>query len=260
MRRTLAAVALALALAPGVALAEEAPAPAAPAAAKLTAAEILAKMDANNNAWEDQTLDEKLTVVDVDGTRKSYDMVVQQKGDVKRLITFTSGEMKGMATLIEAKDSVYVWLPGFKKVRRVAAHNMNQTMAGSDMTNEDSSITSWGKDWEPKLDKEDADTFWLALTPKADAKSEYARVVHRVEKGTFAQRETHYFDKAGKEVKQMINTEPTDWTGNKHFMCKLVTITDARTGHKTILETKNAKFNSGLKDELFTVRQLQWGK
>jgi outer membrane lipoprotein-sorting protein len=196
----------------------------------------------------------------VDGSKKSYDMTVQQKGDVKRLINFVSGEMKGMAMLIEAKDSVYVWLPGFKKVRRVASHAMNQTMAGSDMTNEDTSITRWALGWEPKLDKEDDTSYWLALTPKADTKSEYSRVVHRVEKGTFCQRETHYFDKAGKEIKQMINLEPTDWAGNKHFMCKLNTVTDLRSGHKTILETRSAKFNTGLKDDLFTVRQLQWGK
>jgi hypothetical protein len=43
-------------------------------------------------------------------------------------------------------------------------------------------------------------------------------------------------------------------------MCKLNTVTDLRSGHKTILETKKARFNTGLKDDLFTVRQLQWGK
>jgi outer membrane lipoprotein-sorting protein len=256
MRQAMAAALIALALAPGAALAQDAPAP----AAGLSAAEILARMDDNNNPGDDQTLEERITVVDVDGTKKGYDLLVQQKGGVKRLITFVSGEMKGTAMLTEAKDSVYVWLPGFKKVRRVAAHNMNQTMAGSDMTNEDSSITVWAAGWEPKLEKQDETTYWLALSPKPDTKSEYARVVHRVEKGTFTQRETHYFDAAGREIKQMINTEPTDWTGTKRYLCKVITVTDMRTGHRTVLETKNARFNTGLKDDLFTVRQLQWGK
>src|SRR5512142_2014948 len=104
----------------------------ASAQAPLTAGQILDKMDATNNAFADQTMEIRLTVIDVDGSKKSYDMTVLQKGDTKRLVTFTSGEMKGMATLVEDRNSVHVYLPGYKKVRRVAAHNMNQSLAGSD--------------------------------------------------------------------------------------------------------------------------------
>jgi outer membrane lipoprotein-sorting protein len=229
-----------------------------PAAPKLSAQDVLTKMEANNNGYADQRMDMKLTVVDVDGSKKSYDMTMFQKGDVKRMIQFTSGEMKGMSTLVEDRNSVHVYLPGFKKVRRVAAHNMNQSLAGSDLTSEDMAQVSWAADWIVAIEKEDASSWWLALTPKAPDSSTHAKVVHRVEKAGFSQSETHYFNKAGEEVKRFMNSNLTDFGGAKRY--KNIVVSDPRTGHRTELEVKDFKVNQNLKDDLFTVRQLQWGK
>ncbi len=243
---------LAAALAPAPASSAETP------SGPLTAAQILDRMDATNNDFADQEMDIRLTIVDVDGSKKSYDLTVMQKGDVKRLVQFTSGELKGMATLVESKNSVYVYLPGFKKVRRVAAHNMNQTIAGSDLTSEDMATTAWGKDWVPSLEKEDETSWWIALAPKPGTSPEYAKVVHRVDKGTFAQRETHYYAKSGEEVKRFMDSDYTDFHGVGRY--RHIVVTDPRTGHRTELDLRDFKVNQGLKDELFTVRQLQWGK
>ncbi|MEW6435164.1 MAG: outer membrane lipoprotein-sorting protein [Myxococcota bacterium] len=231
--------------------------PVQPAARKLAPSEILAKMEALNNGFADQKMEIRLTVVDVDGSKKSYDMTVLQKGDTKRLVQFTSGEMKGMATLVEDRNSVHVYLPGFKKVRRVAAHNMNQSLAGSDLSSEDMAQVSWAADWNVALEKEDDSSYWLSLTPKS-AGTSYSKVQHRVDKKTFMQLETHYFDQGGVEVKRFVNTQPTDFHGVMRN--KLITVSDPRTGHRTEMEIKDFVVNQGLKDDLFTVRQLQWGK
>lgn len=233
-------------------------APAKPAAPKLSPSEILSKMEALNNGFADQRMDIRLTVIEVDGSKKTYDMTVFQKGDKKRLVQFTSGEIKGMSTLVEDRNSVHVYLPGFKKVRRVAAHNMNQSLAGSDLSSEDMAQVSWAADWNVALEKEDDTSFWLVLTPKAPDDSTYAKVTHRVDKKSFVQLETHYFDKGGVEVKRFVNTQLTDFHGVKRN--KLITVSDPRTGHRTEMELKDFVVNQGLKDDLFTVRQLQWGK
>jgi outer membrane lipoprotein-sorting protein len=227
-------------------------------AAKPTAAEILQMMEATNNSYADQTLQEQLTVVDVDGTRKSYDLTLYQKGNVKRMVSFTSGEIKGMSMLVEDPNSVYVYLPGFKKVRRVAASNMNQTVVGSDLSNDDMATVSWAQGYDAKLDKEDDTSWWLVLTPKDPAKSEYSKIVHRVNKAIKGQEETHYYNKAGEEVKRLVCSQPTAFGGVTRF--KLAVFSDPRTGHRTELETKDAKYNQGLADDFFSVRNLQWGK
>ena len=264
MRSTLALAAAASLALTGLARAEEAPAaapagqPAPAAAAKLSAKEILDKMDWSNNHFADQTMEIALTVKDTDGSKKTYDFTMFQKGDTKRLLSFTSGEMKGMATLVEDRNSVYVYLPGFKKVRRVTANTMSQGFAGSDMSNDDMAITAWGKGWTPTLEKEDADSWTLSLVPGKDEKTEYTRVVHKVDRKTSCQTETNYF-KGTELVKKLVGSANKDF-GNGVFHNMHVEITDPRTGHATIMETKAFKFDTGLKDDLFTVRQLQWGK
>jgi outer membrane lipoprotein-sorting protein len=228
-----------------------------PAAGKLTAIQILQKMEATNNGYTDQRLDEQLTVVDVDGSRRSYDFTLYQKGS-KRLVEFTSGENKGMSVLVEDRNNVYVYLPGFKKVRRVAASNMNQPMVGSDLSNEDMATVSWAEAYDVNLDKEDDTSFWLVLTPKPGLKSDYSRIVHRIDKASFSQEETHYYNKAGEEVKRLVSSELTNWDGTMRY--KKSVFSDPRTGHRTELETRAAKYNGGLSDDQFTVRQLEFGK
>jgi outer membrane lipoprotein-sorting protein len=246
---------------PDAAVAAPAPAPAPtppPAPAKPSATDVLAKMEANNNGFSDQQMEIKLTVVDTDGSKKSYDMTMFQKGDAKRMVQFTSGEMKGMSTLVEDRNSVYVYLPGFKKVRRVAAHNMNQSMAGSDLTSEDMAQVAWAASWNVAHDHEDDTSYWLVLTPKPGNETDYSKVTHRVDKKNFLQLETHYFNKGGEEVKRFVNSDATDFHGvlrNRHIV-----VSDPRSGHRTELDVKDFKVNQGLKDDLFTVRQLQWGK
>ena len=245
---------LAAVLVATVAFAQDAGAPEAPAA-KLSAVEILTRMDAAINGFTDQQMDIHLTVVDVDSSKKSYDMTVFQKGE-KRMIQFTSGEMKGMSTLVEDRNSVHVYLPGFKKVRRVAAHNMNQSMAGSDLSSEDMAQVSW-LDWNGAIEKEDDSSWWLSLTPRPGANTEYSKIVHRVSRKNYGQVESHFY-KGAEEVKRFINSELTDFHGTQRP--KSIVVSDPRTGHRTEMELKDFKVNQGLKDDLFTVRQLQWGK
>ena len=59
-------------------------------------------------------------------------------------------------------------------------------------------------------------------------------------------------------MKRFINSQPTDFNGARTY--KSIVVSDPRTGHRTELEVKDFKVNQNLKDDLFTVRQLQWGK
>jgi len=233
------------------------PPAAAPAPPQLAPGEILAKMEAGNNASADQTLNERLTVVEVDGTRRIYEFTFQQKGS-KRLVEFTSGESKGMSVLVEDRDTVYVYLPGFRKVRRVATSAMNQPIVGSDLSNEDMATTSWAQTYDVSLDKEDDASWWLALTPKRGVVTSSGKIVHRVEKSHFLQQETHWFNAAGTEVKSLVASQPTSTDGVYRF--RLAVFSDPRTGHRSELETTSARYNQGLSDDVFTLRQLQWGK
>ncbi len=221
--------------------------------------EILAKADKLTNGWDDQYMKSTMTIIDIDGSQKSYVFSIAQKGE-KRMIRFESGELKGMATLIKDRNSVYAYLPGFKKVRRVAAHNMNQSFAGSDFSNDDMAFTSWTNSYVATLDHEDATHWYLACTPRpGGVKPPHPRALARIDKSNYQLMGYEFFAENGQKIKTFDNSNLTDWGGGR-MRNKVILVTDTRTGHKTRLDLIEAKFNQGIKDSVFTERELEWGK
>jgi outer membrane lipoprotein-sorting protein len=199
-----------------------------------------------------------MTIIDVDGSKKAYDFTTHQKGDKMRLVRFTSGENKGLATLIEERNRVYVYLPGMKKVRRVAAHGMNQSFGGSDFSNDDMAAVSWVAWYDATLLKADDSHYYLNCTPKAGYDSAYSKAIVKVNRKTFHQDGIEYFNKAGEKVKTFENGSPREFAGG--LRNSLVLVTDVRTGHKTRLDVHEFKANQGLPDSMFTQRELEWGR
>jgi len=225
---------------------------------KPTAQQILDKMDALRNQFKDQEMDIKLTVVDTDGSEKSYKFNLKQKGDDKRLIRFKSGEVKRMSVLT-VRDSMHVFLPGYKRVRKIASHNMNQSFVGSDFNNHDMAIVSWSRFYDAELLKEDDASWHLTLVPRKGEKAPYPKIVMKIRKKGFIQTGTDYFDASGEKVKEFTVKEWETFP-NGLEMGKVIEMKDPRTGHHTLLEIESFKVDQGFKDSMFSVRQLQWSR
>lgn len=226
---------------------------------KLDPVQILKGMDNFTNGFADQEMDITFNVYDVNGSIKKYDALTQQKGREKRLIRFKSGEMKGMSILTEENDRMYVYLPGYKRVRRIAAHNMNQSFVGSDYSNNDMAACDYSRDYDAVITREDGKFWWLTLTPKAGKKLDYAKLVMKISKDVFRMWETEYYNNKGELLKVFSIEEPKDFGTNVTWPGQ-VQMRDARTGHKTILTIHTFKVDQGLKDSMFTQRYLQWAR
>jgi hypothetical protein len=218
--------------------------------------ELLKKMDEVTSGYADQEMDVDLVIVDVDGAKKTYGMTVWQQGR-KRLVRFTSGETKGMATLIDA-ERMYVFMPGFKKIRRIASHNMKQAFAGSDFSNADMATIAWADDYDVTFEKETDTEWWLKGKPKAGKSIEYASVMLRIAKDGHFQNAVDYFNEKGEKVKEFEGRNQQTWPGGVRRF-QLLIMRDPRTGHSTEMHVKTFKVNQGLGDDHFTKRQLQWG-
>ncbi len=230
--------------------------PAAALAASPTADEILRHMDDATSGYDDQEMTVDLIIQAEDGASKTYGMTVWQK-DRRRLVRFTSGETRGLATLID-DDRVYVYMPGFKKVRRVAQHNMSQSFAGSDFSNEDMTRLRFADDFDVTLEREDADAWVLRGTPRAGRDVSYASVRITVVKDGYYQRAVDYFDDGGVRVKEFRAEDLTAWPGGvKRF--RTLTTRDPRTGHTTVMRLRSFEVNQGLDDDHFSKRSLMWG-
>ena len=219
--------------------------------------EILHRMDEATSGFRDQQMTIDLVIQDEAGGQKSYGMTVWQKDD-KRLVRFTSGEQRGLATLIDG-DRVYVYMPGFKKVRRVAEHNMTQSFAGSDFSNEDMTRVRFADDFEVTLLREEADAWVLRGTPKPGRNVGYAGIEVTVTREGHFQRAVDYFDDKGNKVKEFRGSDLTTWPdGVRRY--RTVTTRDPRTGHATVMRLKTFTVDQGLEDENFSKRQLMWGR
>src|SRR5436190_1050793 len=106
-------------------------------------ADLLKQVDDRLNAFKDGVFESKLLVREPGvAAAREYGFTTYQKVPDRRLVRFTApGDVKGMGVLVENNETMYVFLPGFQRVRRMGSHVKNQTFMGSDFSFEDMSQT-----------------------------------------------------------------------------------------------------------------------
>jgi outer membrane lipoprotein-sorting protein len=223
--------------------------------------EVLAKVDHAMNNFADGVFESKLLIREPGGATRELVFTTWQKVPDKRLVRFFSpGDVKGMGVLVENKDTMYVYLPGFQKVRRVGTHVKNQTFMGSDFSYEDMSISRYGIIYDAKLAKEDANSWELDLTVKPGIEVEYPRVHMVVDKKAMQPTRVDFEDASGKPLKTN-EYEGYHLEGSEHYNPNKVIVTDhRRNDHKSEIVFTGVKLNSGLKDDLFSQRSLIRGQ
>jgi outer membrane lipoprotein-sorting protein len=226
-------------------------------AADPTGDEILKKLDYSVTCFKDGTFEAKLRVLQSDGNAREYGFTTFQKNPDKRLVRFTSpGDVKGMGVLIESAETMYVFLPGFQRIRRMGTHIRNQTFMGSDFGFDDMAAISFAIDWNAKLAGQDAGTWQLELTPKPKVETEYAKLLVWVNKDHGTLNKIEYYDSSGKKLKTQTRGDYKQ-DSPEHWQPGRVSITDHRKNdHQSEIIFSSSKLNTGLGDDLFTQRSL----
>ena len=219
--------------------------------------DVLAKVDNAMNNFTDGEFVSKLFIKEPNGSAREIDFTTYQKVPDKRLVRFSApGDLRGMGVLVENKDVMYVFLPGFQKVRRVGTHVKAQTFMGSDFSYEDMSLSRYSPTYDAKLVKQDAQSWELELTVKPGQEIEYPRVHMWVEKKSQQPTKIDFMDQGGKVLK---TAEYLDYhlDGATHYGPAKVIVTDhRRNDHKSEIDFVETKLNQGLKDDFFTQRTL----
>jgi len=225
-------------------------------AQKLTALEVLKKSDSVVNAPKDQDLKMKLILIDKDGDEKEREVSMLQKGSEKRMIKFLSpADQRGIAFLDLPGDIMYLYLPAFKKVRRIAGHIKNQKFAGTDFTYDDMGTLNYAEEYDPKFIEKTEEFFVLELTPKKGIKKDYSKLKMWVRKDNFYPEKIEYFDKSGRLWKTSERRR-IEKLGN-YWVSKEFEIHDLKEDHRTKSILEEVKFDTGLEDKLFTKRYLK---
>jgi len=217
---------------------------------------ILKKAEDAMNASKDRTATMKLTLIDKDGDSKVRVIKMWQLGKEKRLIKFLSpADVKGVGFLVLSDNEMYLYMPAFKKIRRIASHVKNESFMGTDFSYNDIGKCQYTKDFTAEIKEQTEEEYVLELTPTPKSDVDYAKLIMRVDKSNYIPSKVEYYNKKGTLLKVMKNEniEKVDdyWTPRK------VTMKHLKTEHKTIMELVKVVHDTGLKKEMFSKRMLK---
>ena len=252
MKRTLFAAALCLPCLAAATSAVAAPTPAASMA--VDANKILAEIDRRANAFDDQQATASMKIFKGDKLSKELTFETTMQGLQKQFIHFTApGDVAGMKILMQDAKTLYVYLPEFKKVRRVAAHAMNQGFLGSEFTYQDMTETQLAPFYNAELGGREGSQTTLKLTPKG-SESSWARLEVVIDSKKGGVTEIRYYDGAGNHVRTQTR-EAWKKVGGELMPTK-VSMANLKTGDTTVVELSDVRVNEGVDDGLFSRRQL----
>jgi hypothetical protein len=189
---------------------------------------------------------------------RTLKLAVWMKNEWRLSEFLAPADVKGTKVLILSPTQMYVYLPAYKKVRRIASHVTDQSFMGMHFTQDDMSITSYAKMFSATISKDDGKLVTLALTAKKDANAPYPKLEMVIEKARSLPTEVRYFNDSGTKLKTETRT---NYTCEKEFCSSVeVKMVDhTKGGASTTLVRKEWKVNPDLPDSKFSKRALEEG-
>jgi hypothetical protein len=195
-----------------------------------------------------------------DGIADKMVLVTEYPPDAKGSVFMRWGYTAG-----DKNADQWIYLPLLKKTRRVSVRDPGDSFLGSDLTHADISGRTIDADDHKLLKTEKQDeneVFTVESTPRERSGALYSKVVSTfVKPGSDWQgctrRHTDYFDPRGQLLKQQDIT----WQrSGEAWLWDEMTVQNVQTGHSSLFRVTDVKTNVGLKDDLFTERNLTRGR
>ena len=217
---------------------------------------VLGRMDKQLNQAKTQYLEYEVINQEPGKAEKKLGMKVYIKGE-KRYTEFTApADMKGTKVLILSPTQMYVYLPAFGKVRRIASHTTDQGFMGMTFTQDDFATQAYGSAYTGQLLSDSGDDQKIAITPKAGQTTPYGKLEFAIMKDKGLPSEIKYFNATGQHVKTETRTN-YKCESNVCTPMELKMVDHAKGGHWTKFTTKVWKVNEVLSDDLFSKRNLE---
>ena len=225
-------------------------------AGELTAERILEKVDNVLYAPKDKKMQATFVLIDKDGEKRTRKLEVIERGTEYRLMKFTApADQKGIAFLSLPDEVMYLYLPAFGRERRIASHVKSTGFAGTDLSYEDLEPKRYSARWNPALTGQDEEFYHLELTPKPESETDYSKLIVKVRKDNFYPMRVRYFDASGAPCKEFVRNKVEKIDG--YWEATESVMTDLKKEHKTKLILDEIEFDSGVSDQVFSVRYLK---
>jgi len=195
-------------------------------------------------------------------TRTSTILSKSINNSSKQILWFLNpADDKGVAFLKiehdDKADEMRMWLPAFKKVRRISSSKKGDSFMGSDLSYEDMTSRSLDENNYKRLENDMVDgkeCFVLEVVPNAEIKSTYSKHITWVEKETLIAIKEESYDLGGslrKKKKFFFDSNSGYDVINEIF------VEDIQKNHTTKLTMDDIKVDSGLDESLFQEKNLK---
>ena len=223
---------------------------------KLTANQIMEHWDSRTIPL-DMTSQMTMNMIDKKGKVRTRLLKTYRMSDDKQIMWFLQpSDVKGSSFLRlsydDRDDDMWIYLPAFGKVRRIASHAKKGSFMGTDFTFEDMGDRKL-KDYKYQLIKDEeisGKSCWVVESiPGEDVATDYSKIVSWIWKEEYIDLKEEYFDKKGnlKKVKvvDVVNVE-------KYWIPNSVTMENLKTKHKTEMIFDEIMVDNGLDEKVFT--------
>lgn len=218
------------------------------------------------NQGDDQLFNVKMKLIDSRGSINVRGLRFWTRGETKRLIKFLSpADIKGVGFLVIDSDlpseKMYLYMPAFKKVKRIAGSAKGESFMESDFSYNDIGASRYEDDYTALRLPDEKGIYVLDLKKKSGSDKDYDKIKMWVGKESMVPVRAEFYkalvgEKNKMELRKVLLCEMVDKVGG-YFIPMRISMEDARKKHKTVLELSDVNFNNGLKDEVFTERNLQ---
>ncbi len=177
------------------------------------------------------------------------------RGDDPRLMKFLAPkDIKNTGFLSLSEEKMYVYLPEFHRIRRIASSNKKDSFFGSDFSYDDMGATEFSKFYIPELKSEDDTYFMLVLRRKNGMKKPYSKIELKVLKSNYMPTLMKLYDNSG-NLWKVAEQKPQKI--KNYWLITYIKMKDVKKGTFTEVELKNIKVDSNLKKSIFTKRFLK---
>lgn len=154
-------------------------------------------------------------------------------------------------------DEMKLWLPAFKKIRRIKSSQKGDSFMGSDMSYED--MTSRNIDeYSYSLDGEDVldgNKCWkLVSIPKPEAESTYSKIISWVDQNLYISHKEEFYNLNGNLFK--VKTTIYDEIEKYHIPIEIY-MENVIKNHNTRLKLENIEVDNDLKNDIFVEKNLK---
>ena len=183
-------------------------------------------------------------------------------GNKKQIIWFLEPkDDKGVSFLkiehSDQDDEMRMWLPAFKKIRRISSKRRGDSFMSSDLSYEDLSSRDLTKNEYSRIDDEmfdGKDCYVLKVTPKKEAKSSYSKHLSWIEKSSLMAVKEESYDKRG-ELKK--NKAYTYKKLKEYFVMERIFVEDIQKNHTTEVTFLDLQVDTGIDYNLFHEKNLK---